>query len=257
MRLFLVVFLHEEFLPVSCHVLFHQSVRSLMPRIGITTSYEKDEQRLPRRYALAVEAAGGIPMLLPMVAEDTQIHVLESVDGLIVPGGPAVTDGLVGALPDDLGSLDPVRTASDRHYLQAAMTQNKPILGICYGMQVLNALAGGTIYGDVEKQHPGARAHSQKRGAATHDLRIDETSQLYDALHQSTVTVNTRHLQAIATVGDGFRTVATAPDGVIEAIEHHSGRMRGVQFHPERMGEAMQPLFRDFVRQATPSSATA
>jgi putative glutamine amidotransferase len=68
--------------------------------------------------------------------------------------------------------------------------------------------------------------------------------------------VNTRHLQALASLGDGFTMAATAPDGVIEAIEHENGRLFGVQFHPERMGAVTQPLFRALIEQATPSSTT-
>jgi putative glutamine amidotransferase len=236
-------------------------------RIGITTSHSPDdasgddasdgaadgpgEQRLRRDYVLAVERAGGVPVPLPMVeSADTVRALVAELDGLIVTGGPAVTDGLVGSLPEELSGLGAVRDASDEQYLDAALEAGLPILGICYGMQRLNARAGGTIYGDVEAQHEGALTHSQKRGATTHALHIHETSRLRTLLGTDTVTVNSRHLQAVAELGEGYRAVATAPDGVVEAIEHETGKILGVQFHPERLGRTWMPVFEDLVRTA-------
>jgi putative glutamine amidotransferase len=227
------------------------------PRIGITTSYDDGTQCLDRRYVTAVERAGGVPLPLPMPKTKASYpDVISVLDGLVVIGGPAVTEGLVGTLPDDLDTLDPVRAASDRHWMERAWAAELPILGICYGMQRLNALAGGTIYGDVEREHEGAQTHSQKRGATTHPVHIQST-RLRDLLGTNTLTVNTRHLQAIAEVGAGFSVAATAPDGVVEAIEHKSGKIFGVQFHPERMGESMQPLFHWLVTEAVPSTVSS
>jgi putative glutamine amidotransferase len=137
--------------------------------------------------------------------------------------------------------------------MEACWRTDRPILGICYGMQRLNALAGGTIYGDVEAEHDGARTHSQKRGGTTHPVTLAEGSSLRRWLDTDTLTVNTRHLQAVASLGDGFSVAATAPDGVIEAIEHENGCFVGVQFHPERMGATTQPLFRALIEQAAPA----
>jgi putative glutamine amidotransferase len=223
----------------------------MSPRIGITTSWTDGSQCLDRRYVTAVERAGGLPYPLPMVEdEETRSEIADHLNGLVIIGGPAVTEGLVGSVPDDLGELDPTRKAADRAWLARCWNADLPILGICYGMQLLNAWANGTIYGDVEAQHDGALTHSQKRGATTHPVHIDPASQLHDILGTDTLTVNTRHLQAIASVGQGFSVAATAPDGVIEAIEHENGRIFGVQFHPERMGASLQPLFRALVSQA-------
>lgn len=226
------------------------------PSIGLTTSYEDGTQRLDRRYVTAIEDAGGVPVLLPTTTSDRTVEaMLERIDGLVVPGGPAVTDGLTGPLPDDLDDLDPLQAESDRRWIEACWQSGRPILGICYGMQRLNALAGGTIYGDVEAEHDGAATHSQKRGGTTHPVALRSSSQLRRWLDTDTLTVNTRHLQAIATVGDGFSVAATAPDGVIEAIEHENGRLFGVQFHPERMGSVTEPLFQALLEQTRGMSA--
>jgi putative glutamine amidotransferase len=182
--------------------------------------------------------------------------LLPQIDGLVVPGGPAVTEGLTGPLPDDLDPLDGLRSDSDRRWIERCWETSRPILGICYGMQRLNALAGGTIYGDVEAEHDGADTHSQKRGGTTHDVTLADNSRLRRWLGTNTLTVNTRHLQALATLGEGFSVAATAPDGVIEAIEHKNGRLFGVQFHPERMGAVTRPLFRTLVEKAISSSKT-
>ena len=225
-------------------------------RIGITTSFEDGEQHLDRRYVTAIETAGGTPLLLPITDSTNTVEALvEQIDGLVVPGGPAVTKGLTGPFPDDLDPLDPLRADSDQRWMEACWRTGRPILGICYGMQRLNALAGGTIYGDVEAEHEGARTHSQKRGGTTHPVTFDPSSHMGQWLDADTLEVNTRHLQAPATVGDGFSVAATAPDGVIEAIEHESGLFFGVQFHPERMGAVTQPLFEALIEQARAAPA--
>ncbi|GAB5493891.1 MAG: gamma-glutamyl-gamma-aminobutyrate hydrolase [Phototrophicaceae bacterium] len=219
----------------------------MKPRIGITTSYKNGTQSVSHYYIRAIEAAGGIPIIAPMLETDAAAEdFAEILDGLVMTGGPGITRGLIGDLPEDIAPVDPVRDAGDER-IYKAFAEKRPLLGICYGMQFINAMHGGTIYADVTKQHNNADNHSDGRGADPHFVNIVEQSALYRTLNTHKIKVNTYHIQALETVGDGLNVSATAPDGVIEGIESSDGRIIGVQFHPERMGDSMIPLFRDFI----------
>ena len=218
------------------------------PIIGITTSFEEDEQRLHYAYVQAVENAGGLPLIIPMLQSPTAMKSLtDLLDGLLISGGPAIEEGLIGTLPDDIDLPAPVRKVTDKHILAQTLKENKPVLGICYGMQLLNAAAGGTLYADVQRDLKNVGAHSPKRGSAAHDILFEPQSHLYRLLSQDRMQVNSRHIQAVCTVPSPYRVAAFSEDGLIEAIENNDGSIIGVQFHPERMGDAMKALFENLV----------
>lgn len=219
-----------------------------LPRIGITTSLAGQRLTLDLRYVRAVEAAGGLPIVLPIIENASTARALaDSLDGLIIAGGPGITRGLIGALPADLPAVDPRRDHSDA-LIYAAMA-HKPFLGICYGMQFANALAGGSIYADAQTQ-AGSAMHSSDRGGRDHEISIAGDSHLRNILGKERLITNTHHIQAIAELGGGLRVSARSADGLIEAIESPDGRVIGLQFHPERMGERGQPFFDDLLRRA-------
>lgn len=218
------------------------------PRIGITTSYKDNRQSVDTTYAHAVENAGGIPIIVPIVQhEATTAEFAQLLDGLIITGGPGIVRGLVGELPDDIDEVDPMRDASDELIYRAM--SDRPILGICYGMQFVNAMAGGKIYADVQHQAK-VNVHSSGRGATEHPITIKVGTHLHNILNVTELITNTYHLQAIAEVGAGLTVTAHADDGVIEGVESDDGRIIGVQFHPERMTDRAQALFDDLVHRA-------
>lgn len=226
------------------------------PRIGVTTSLNRTEsgareQRVDLAYVRAVERAGGLPLIAPILDTEAAADAFVALlDGLVVTGGPAVVLGLVGDLPDDIDETDPDRIASDTRMLRAFLDARRPTLGICYGMQLASALQGGTIYADIERDGRGVATHSRGRGGTVHPVALVPATRFHDLVGQDTIEVNTRHVQAVHTPGEGLVVSAQAPDGVIEAVESLDGSFLGVQFHPEAMDPPLDVLFEDLVARA-------
>lgn len=239
----------------------------MRPIIGIACGHEAKEGR-DRYYVNTVNIRmvaenGGVPVLLPNPFDEDKLKAaLDMVDGLYLPGGVDVDPHLYGEEPlAGMGSFDPDWDAVDVVLAQAALERNMPILGICRGMQVLNVAAGGTLYQDIPSQVPGALKHSQKgpRWAASHAVELDGESRLAKTLGATELRINSYHHQAVKDVAPGFRSVANAPDGVIEAIESTQHRYAvGVQWHPELMIERdpmYKALFVDFIEAVKEAKA--
>lgn len=239
----------------------------MRPIIGIACGHEAKEGR-DRYYVNTVNIRmvaenGGVPVLLPNPFDEDKLKAaLDMVDGLYLPGGVDVDPHLYGEEPlAGMGSFDPDWDAVDVVVAKAALERNMPILGICRGMQVLNVAAGGTLYQDIPSQVPGALKHSQKgpRWAASHAVELDGESRLAKTLGATELRINSYHHQAVKDVAPGFRAVANAPDGVIEAIESTQHRYAvGVQWHPELMVERdpmYKALFVDFIEAVKEAKA--
>ncbi len=229
------------------------------PVIGITTSFESSDKKgrarivLNADYVSAVERAGGVPMVIPvMTSLEAMRLAIGRLDGLVIPGGPGITDGLVGDLPEDLPPVAPERAQSDRIAFESAQERELPILGICYGMQFINARYGGSIYGDVQHEI-GSGPHHPKRtdeDALEHTVSIESGSVLSDLI-ETTDPVNSFHIQAVAELGSDLRVSLRSDDGLIEGIETEDGRVIGVQFHPEQLPDtSWDRLFGDLVNRS-------
>jgi putative glutamine amidotransferase len=227
-----------------------------MPMIGISSN------RKPEDYRRSVLHVGGtVRILEPTVPAG---EALAGLDGLLLTGGGDVGPTHYGEVPHPtIVESEPGRDAFELTLVAEARRRGLPIFAICRGVQLLNVACGGTLVQDIPSELPGALEHSVKVPphepySLAHEVWIDKDTLLSRLMGErlgatDTCDVNSRHHQAVKRVAGGFRISATAPDGVIEAIEDPAARFcLGVQWHPEnfwRTGE-FRPLFEGFVETA-------
>ncbi len=190
---------------------------------------------------------------------------LAGIGGLLLTGGGDVDPARYGATPHEkLEEVDPTRDEFEIALIAAARSRDLPIFAICRGVQVLNVAAGGTLVQDIPSEVTGALNHSlvvppHPPYELAHEVWVEKDSLLAKLLGErlvgsDTCDVNSRHHQAVKTIATGYRVSATAPDGVIEAIEDPAARFcLGVQWHPEnfwRTGE-FRALYEGFLEAAS------
>lgn len=227
------------------------------PRIGIVTNFDLERQLYTcvPAYVTAVEAAGGLPILLPYLESPAGVsELLGMLDGVLLCGGSDLDPSHYGEPGHPAAeNVVPRRDAFEMAVARAVLARDVPVLGICRGVQSLNVAAGGSLHPDIPSCLPGTLNHRDGTPLTdlVHPVRIEPGSRLAGMCGATLVQVNSWHHQAVRDVARGFRVSATAPDGVIEAIESDTHRFAvGVQWHPERIWErepASRSLFAEFV----------
>jgi len=228
------------------------------PIIGITLDNEKPGKysnfpwyAIRKNYLHSIEKFGGIPF--PLYHSSTNIQDIFSLtDGIIITGGNFDIDPILyGEINQDSRSIKDERTKFEISICQMCLDNNKPILGICGGGQLLNICCGGTLIQDIKKFKSNSLQHEQlnSRDQTSHQVTIKANSKLYKIVKEENISVNSAHHQAIDKLGNDLIVSGVASDGIIESIENikHDWCI-GVQWHPEFLiTKADNLLISDFV----------
>ncbi len=212
-------------------------------------------------YSKALELNGGAAVFIPLKLGDESLRdIYDRMDGLLLAGGEDVDPREYGEeVAPHCGHVDPLRDAVELRLARWAMQDHKPMLAICRGVQVLNVAAGGSLYQDIESQHPDPIPHRWDHEAKTdrwHPVRVEAGTRLAQALGTTRLEVNSAHHQGLKEIPDALQVTATSADRIVEAVERSGGAfVLGVQFHPERMlhkEPRAHGIFRDFVAACQP-----
>lgn len=215
------------------------------PVIGITLDIEGDYLRLRRNYASVIKNAGGIPLLIPI--DNEAASVAEIIDGLLIPGGDDLDPSYFSEEPHPSVKITQRdRTGFEFLLLKAIMELGKPVLGICYGMQLINVAFGGSLYQDIESRIKDALDHRK----GNHTIKMVQSSRFQ--VQGSEFIVNSFHHQAVRELGEGLEVCAFAEDNIIEAVCMPAYPfLAGIQWHPERMdGGVSGDILRAFIESA-------
>ncbi|MBC7225379.1 MAG: gamma-glutamyl-gamma-aminobutyrate hydrolase family protein [Anaerolineae bacterium] len=224
---------------------------SMHPIIGIPTWSDESGryhgaplQALGQSYVVAVQRAGGVPVLIPLgLGEGAALALASRVDGFLLAGGGDVDPAHYGqASHPALRGVEAARDDLELLFARLTLERAIPILGICRGIQVLNVATGGTLYQDLPSERPespvqhGCFSPSFPPDHLAHEVDLVPGSRLLGIMGQESLRVNSRHHQGIRTLGRGWVATAHAPDGLVEAIEtpDHPFAL-GVQWHPENL----------------------
>ena len=245
----------------------------MRPLIGVTTSEvrvpdhvsplpqsdpPRREMALGRKYTMAVEAARGLPVVMPPMHDEAIGPLLDRLSGVLLSGGPDMDPGTYGGrYHPQLGPTEPDLDHFELQVVKEALERGMPVLAICRGAQVLNVALGGDLYQHLPEDPGGAVEHRKRTADApdtAHDVEVEPSTHLAGALHlYGSCNVNSFHHQAAHRLGEGLRPVAWAPDGVVEGIELPDRDFAvGVQWHAEAMVDRPEQLalFEAFVEAA-------
>lgn len=225
--------------------------------IGVCPLWDDDKESLWMLpgYMDAVAAAGGMPIMLPLTTDEQEIiQLADMCDGLLFTGGHDVSpeiyheeriDGMVDTCTE--------RDQMEEILLREALKKDKAVLGICRGIQFINAALGGTLFQDIPSQFSHALDHHMVApyDRAWHDVTVEKDSPLYDLLKKDKLGVNSYHHQAVKTLSPQLICMAKATDGIIEAVYKPDQRfVWAVQWHPEfsyKSDEDCMKIMKSFV----------
>jgi len=239
-----------------------ENMADYRPRIGITMRLDLETDRfyLSRHYSEAVETAGGIPSHLSLIPNSGYISsALDGLDGILLPGSASDVDPLLyDSEPHQaLGNVHALKDQTDLLVLEELEVRGLPLLGICYGMQILNVHRGGKLIQDIVSQVPEAIKHEQghPRERPSHRIKLLAGSLLSSLATTDSALVNSHHHQAVETVGRDLVATAWTSDGLVEALEdpRPDRFVVAVQWHPElgwRQDEFSRSLFNHFVNES-------
>ena len=212
----------------------------MKPLVGVMPLWddEKDSIWMLPGYLEGLKEAGATPVIFPLTEDPEEISRLVDIcGGLHMTGGHDVTPSVYGEEPlEDKVSCCRERDNMEKLVLDDAMKKDKPILGICRGIQLINALLGGTLYQDLPSQHPSDIEHHQTPpyDVPVHDVIIRKVTPLFDCLGSERISVNSYHHQAVKNVAPGLEVMAESEDGIVEALyKPFYSFLWAVQWHPE------------------------
>ncbi|MCR4907402.1 MAG: gamma-glutamyl-gamma-aminobutyrate hydrolase family protein [Lachnospiraceae bacterium] len=210
------------------------------PVVGVMPLWDDEKESLWMLpgYFEGIRSSGGLPVMLPLTADPDELEQLfKMCDSFLFTGGHDVSPALYHeeAL-EGLVSSCIRRDEMENVILRKAIDEDRPVLGICRGIQFINAALGGTLYQDLPTQHPSATEHHQNPpyDKPVHTVNIKENSPLYKCLNAKQIPVNSYHHQAVKEVASCLEITATAGDGIVEGLYLPGHRfLWAVQWHPE------------------------
>lgn len=229
------------------------------PIIGVCPLFDSEKNSLWMLpgYNDGIENAGGVPLMLPLSRDKKVLAAaFEVCDGLVLTGGQDVDPALYGGRKENCGEICEKRDFAEALLLKLALERDKPVLGICRGIQFLNAALGGTLYGDLKTEHKSSVGHvmTPPYDRAVHKVTIKKGTPLYDIIGAEQISVNSYHHQAVKTLSPKLLEAARSEDGLIEGVFLPGKKfVLAVQWHPEfsfKTDENSRKIFSAFVNAA-------
>lgn len=211
-----------------------------LPVIGITPVFDDETARvtMPKGYMEAVEATGGLPLMLPLT-ESTNVlsRAFALCHGFIFAGGHDISPEIYGEVPiPECGPACAKRDKMESALLRMIDEYDRPVLGICRGIQLMNGLFGGTLYQDLDAQGLSSIRHQcdKDHEKPVHAVQIAKGTPLYKIIGETSIRVNSYHHQSVKGLASRFKSAAWSADGLVEAVYMPEKRFFvGVQWHPE------------------------